>query len=102
MGEQGRPAKPRLLGSVDIHRRGRARANWLPVQGAATLLGYMPSKEPQRGNGGQVARALRVASKRFRYGLSFHMRLLAKGADHWLRRAPYSVKQSAINRPDFS
>src|SRR5689334_4114658 len=74
------------LGSVDIRCGGRARANGLPVQGAATLLGCIPSKELQRRNGGPVARALRVASKRPRYGVA----LLAKGAGHWLRRAPCS------------
>src|SRR5574338_1652755 len=82
--------KPGLSGSVDTPDGGRARANGLPVQGAATLLGCLPSKEPQRRNGGPVARALRVVSKRPRYGRSCQMRLLAKGAGHWRRRAPCS------------
>src|SRR5574338_1329905 len=68
--------KPGLSGSVDTPDGGRARANGLPVQGAATLLGCLPSKEPQRRNGGPVARALRVVSKRPRYGVA----LLAKGS----------------------
>src|SRR5574338_709119 len=74
------------IGYLDIPGGGRARANGLPVQGAATPLGSMPSKEPQRRNVGPVARALRGASKRPRYGVA----LLAKGAGHWRRRAPCS------------
>src|SRR5574340_475293 len=71
--------KSGLSGSVDTPDGGRARANGLPVQGAATLLGCLPSKEPQRRNGGPVARALRVVSKRPRYGLA---RLLAGPLGH--------------------
>src|SRR5574337_833009 len=86
------------LGSVDIPGGGRARANGLPVQGAATRLGCLPSKEPQRRNGGPVARALRVASKRPRYRVA----LLAKGMaiDSVARLVAEPFGHNAIPRRD--
>src|SRR5574338_104539 len=64
------------VGSVDIASGGRARPMGFQCKARrATPLGWMPSKESQRRNGGPVARALRVASKRPRYGVA----LLAKG-----------------------